>query len=299
LKFAEICAEVFPPGVVNIVTGTGTEAGDFLVRHPKIKRIGFIGSEPTGLSIQESAAQAGVVKHLSLELGGKNPMIVYPDADIEKALNSVIGGMSFAWSGQSCGSLSRLFLHKDIYDRGVERVASLINALNVGDPLDPSSEMGPIVHKRQYEKVLHYIDVGKEDGARLVAGGVRPTGAGFEKGYWVRPTAYADVTPDMRLFREEVFGPVLSIIKFSEEDEVIGMANSLNLGLTGSVWSSDLNKALRTAQKMESGYIWVNAVSAHYKAVPFGGYKNSGIGKEEDVDEIISYTESKTINVIL
>ncbi|MDR3294990.1 MAG: aldehyde dehydrogenase family protein [Clostridiales Family XIII bacterium] len=299
LKFAEICAEVFPPGIVNIITGTGTEAGDAIVRHPKIKRIGFIGSEQTGLNIQETAARAGVIKHLTLELGGKNPMIVFPDADVNKAFSSIIGGMSFAWSGQSCGSLSRLFLHKDIYDKGVETIAALINALKVGDPLDEASDMGPIVHKRQYEKVLHYVQAGKEDGARLVAGGIRPEGKAFEKGYWVRPTAYADVTQDMRLFNEEVFGPILSIIRWSEEDEVIALANKLNLGLTGSVWSSDLNRALRTAQKIESGYIWVNAVSHHYKAAPFGGYKNSGIGKEEGVDEILSYTEAKTINVIL
>ena len=299
LRFAEICAEVMPPGVINIISGTGAEAGDAIVRHPKIKRIGFIGSEETGLYIQEAAAKAGVVKHLSLELGGKNPMIIFPDADLDKAFSSVIGGMSFAWSGQSCGSLSRVFLHKDIYDKGVEKIASLINALKVGDPLDDDTDMGPIIHKGQYEKVLHYIKVGAEDGGRLVAGGVRPDGPEFERGYWIRPTAYADMTPDNRLFREEVFGPVLSIIRWDDEDEVLEMANSLSLGLTGSVWSRDLNKALRTAQRIESGYIWVNAVSHHYKAVPFGGYKNSGIGREEGLDEIISYTEAKTINIIL
>jgi acyl-CoA reductase-like NAD-dependent aldehyde dehydrogenase len=299
LRFAEICADVFPPGVVNIISGTGDEAGDAIVRHPKIKRIGFIGSEQTGLSIQRTAAGAGVVKHLTLELGGKNPMIVFPDADTDKALSGIIGGMSFSWSGQSCGSLSRLFLHKDIYDKGVEKIASMINALKVGNPLDETSDMGPIIHKRQYEKVLHYIETGREDGARLIAGGTRPAGKEFENGYWVRPTAYADVTDNMRLFNEEVFGPVLSIIRWSDEDEVIAQANKLNLGLTGSVWSNDLNRALRVARQIESGYIWVNAVSHHYKAVPFGGYKNSGIGREEGVDEIISYTEEKSINVIL
>lgn len=299
LRLAEICAEVMPPGVVNIISGTGKEAGDAIVRHPKIKRIGFIGSESTGLAIQETAAKAGVVKHLSLELGGKNPMIVFPDADLSKVCPSVLGGMSFAWSGQSCGSLSRVFLHKDIYDEAVEKIAALIDALKVGDPLSDASDMGSIIHKRQYEKVLHYIKAGAEDGARLVAGGVRPEGKEFERGYWIRPTAYADVMPDNRLFKEEVFGPVVSLIRWSDEDEVLEMANSLNLGLSGSVWTTNLNNALRTAQKLKTGYIWVNAVSEHYKAVPFGGYKNSGIGKEEGVDEIISYTEAKTINIII
>jgi len=174
-----------------------------------------------------------------------------------------------------------------------------MDALKVGNPLDDATDMGSIIHKRQYEKVLHYIKAGAEDGGRLVSGGVRPEGPEFERGFWIRPTAFADVTPKSRLFREEVFGPVLSLIPWSDEDEVIEMANMLNLGLSGSVWTNDLNKALRTSRRLKTGYIWVNAVSEHYKAVPFGGYKNSGIGKEEGMDEIISYTEAKTINIIL
>jgi acyl-CoA reductase-like NAD-dependent aldehyde dehydrogenase len=298
-KFAELCKQVFPPGVVNIITGSGTEAGEAIVRHPKIKRIGFIGSEPTGLTLQKAASEAGVVKNLTLELGGKNPMIVFPDADLDKAFSSIVGGMSFAWSGQSCGSLSRMFLHESIYDEGVKKVAELIDAIRVGDPLEESSDMGPIIHKRQYEKVLYYIQAGKEDGARCVSGGYIPEGSEFEKGYWVRPTVFADVKPNMRVFQEEVFGPVLSIIKWSDTEEVIEMANSLNLGLTASVWSQDINNALKTIRRIKSGYCWVNAVSHHYKAVPFGGYKNSGIGKEEGLDEIVGYTEAKTINIIL
>ncbi len=296
-KFAELCQEIFPPGVVTILTGNGSEVGDYIVKHPKIKRIGFIGSEETGINIQRAAADT-TVKQLTLELGGKNPMIVYPDADVEKAIRSVPGGMSFAWSSQSCGSLTRLFLHDSIYDQGLELLKELVDAFVVGDPTSDETNMGPIIYKQQYEKVLYYIQAGKEDGARLISGGCKPEGPGFEKGYWVRPTVFADVTPDMRIFKEEVFGPVLSVIRWSDEEEMIRLANSLNLGLTGSIWTQNINTALRTAERLETGYIWINSVSAHYKAVPFGGKKNSGIGREEGLDEIMGYTESKTISII-
>ena len=297
-RFAQVCQGVLPPGVVNIITGSGTEAGDAIVRHPRIKRIGFIGSEQTGMSIQKAAAE-GAVKMLTLELGGKNPMIVFPDADLKKAIPSVLGGMSFAWSGQSCGSLTRLFLHDSIYDKFLNELAPLVDNIKVGDPMDVSSGMGPIIHKEQYEKVLYYIKAGKEDGARLISGGEKPQGKQFEKGYWIRPTVFADVTPDMRIFKEEIFGPVLSVIRWSDIEETIKLANSLSLGLTGSVWSQNINTALTIARRIQSGTIWVNGVSAHFRAAPFGGYKNSGIGREESLSEILSYTEEKTINIIL
>lgn len=295
-RFAAICRDVFPPGTVNIITGAGSEAGDAIVRHPKIKRIGFIGSEQTGLDIQRAAAESAV-KLLTLELGGKNPMIVFPDANLEKAIPSVLGGMSFAWSGQSCGSVSRLFLHDSIYDEFLSKLAALADNIIVGDPMDENSGMGPIIHKKQYEKVLYYINAGKEDGARLVSGGNRPEGELFKKGYWVRPTIFADVTPDMRIYKEEIFGPVLSVIRWSDTEDVIRLANGLNLGLTGSVWSQNLNTALSAARQIQSGTIWINGVSNHFKAAPFGGYKNSGIGKEESLSEIVSYTQEKLINI--
>lgn len=295
---AEICAEVFPPGVVNIVTGLGREVGDALVRHPKVKRLAFIGSVPTGMAIQRSAAEVGV-KNVTLELGGKNPMIVFPDADLDKAIPAAINGMNFAWQGQSCGSTSRLFLHADIYDRFVTELAERVSKMRVGEPLDDTSEMGPINNKGQFEKVHHYIEVGKEDGGRLMTGGDRPAGKTFEKGYWVNPVVFADMTPGMRLAREEVFGPVLSVFRWSDVDEVIKVANSVEYGLTGAVWTRDIATAIRTARRVASGYIWINGVGAHYPAMPFGGFRNSGTGREESIEEMLTYTEEKSINIML
>lgn len=294
----EICREVLPPGVVNIVTGEGDVVGEALVRHPRVKRISFTGSKATGLRIQQIAAESAV-KKLTLELGGKNPMIVFPDADLGKALPAVLQGMSFAWSGQSCGSVSRLFLHDSIYDRSVREVGRLVGSLKVGDPFDEESDMGPIIHKAQYEKVLYYIKEGQREGAHLITGGVKPQGEMFKKGYWVRPTVFADVTPKMRIFKEEIFGPVLSIIRWKEIEEVIEMANAVEYGLTASVWTESYYSAFNTIRQIRSGYCWINGVSTHYKAVPFGGMKNSGIGSEEGLDDILSYTERKSIHILL
>jgi betaine-aldehyde dehydrogenase len=294
----EICQEVLPPGVVNIVTGLGEVAGDALVRHPNVKRIAFTGSVKTGMAIQRAAAEVAV-KHVTLELGGKNPMIVFPDADLSKAIPSAVAGMNFAWQGQSCGSVSRLFLHDSIYDEVLAEIRERVEAIRLGDPLDESSGMGPINSKAQYEKVGYYIEAGKEDGARLVTGGSRPEGGRFERGYWMRPTVFADVTPEMRIFREEIFGPVLSVIRWSEVEEVIEMANSVEYGLTAAVWTERLGTAFDAARRVKSGYVWINGVSAHYPGCSFGGVKNSGIGREEGLEELLSYTESKAIHVHL
>lgn len=295
---AEICQQILPPGVANIVTGFGAEAGDALVRHPRVKRLAFIGSVKTGLMIQRAAAEVAV-KNVSLELGGKNPMIVFPDADLEGAIAASINGMNFAWQGQSCGSTSRLFLHQSIHDDFLAELVKRVSNLRLGDPLSDESEMGPINNKPQYEKVLHYIKAGQEDGARLMTGGKRPEGKEFERGFWIEPTVFADVTGDMRIATEEIFGPVLSVFKWQDEDEVIEIANSVEYGLSGAVWSKDLSTALRTAQRIKSGYIWVNGVGAHYPAVPFGGFKNSGTGREEAIDDLLSYTEEKAINIMI
>jgi acyl-CoA reductase-like NAD-dependent aldehyde dehydrogenase len=295
---AEICAEVFPKGVVNIVTGFGGEAGDALVRHPRVKRIAFIGSVPTGLAIQRAAAEAAV-KHVSLELGGKNPMYVFADADLAKAVPAAIAGMNFGWQGQSCGSTSRLFLHADIHDAFLEDLAGRVGALKMGDPMDDAAETGPINNRAQYEKVSHYIKVGLEDGGRLVTGGKRPEGAAYEKGFWMEPTIFADMTADMRLAREEVFGPVLSVFKWDDIDDALAIGNSLEFGLSGAVWTRDISAALTTARRIQSGYVWINGVGPHYPAVPFGGYKNSGTGREEGLDDLLSYTEEKAINIML
>ncbi|MDB5727017.1 MAG: hypothetical protein JWQ00_222 [Noviherbaspirillum sp.] len=295
---AEICRDVLPPGVVNIITGWGRDAGDAIARHPDIRRIAFIGSPGTGRLIQKSAADT-CIKHVTLELGGKNPLIVFPDADMESAKAAAISGMNFAWQGQSCGSTSRLMLHDSIYDEFLEEVVARVKSIRIGDPRLMTSQTGPMNSKVQYDRALTYIDVAKTGGARLVAGGGRPAGAEFERGYWVEPTVFADVTPDMRIAREEVFGPILSVMRWSDPEQAIAMANNVEYGLTASLWSANINTALTTAQRLQVGYVWVNGVGAHYKGVPYGGYKNSGIGREESLEELLSYTQTKAINILL
>lgn len=295
---SEICQDAFPPGVVNIVTGLGAEAGDALVRHPSVKRLAFIGSVPTGMAIQRAAAETSV-KKVTLELGGKNPMMVFPDANLGSAIEAAVNGMNFGWSGQSCGSVSRLFLHESLYEEGLERLKGLVEGLRVGNPLDPKSNMGPLNSKAQYERVLRYLEIGANEGARVVAGGSRLTGGKFDRGYWVQPTVFADVTPAMRVFREEIFGPIMAVCSWSRLDDLIRSANDVEYGLTAAVWTNDLNSALRVARSIQAGYVWINGVSTHYTGCAFGGMKNSGIGREEGLEELLSYTESKTVHVHL
>lgn len=298
MVLAEIARDVFPPGVFNIVTGTGATAGDALVRHPAVKRIAFIGSTATGRAIQRAAAETGV-KHVSLELGGKNPMIVFPDADPGAVAKAAVGGMNFTWQGQSCGSTSRLLLHESLYDRVLEQVVEMVSSIRVDDPADESSQMGPINSVAQLAKVQHYVQAGEADGARLLTGGRRPEGERFKRGYWIRPAVFAGVTPGMRLANEEVFGPILSVMRWSDIDSAIEMANGVEYGLTAAIWTNDINTALTTARRVRAGHQWINGFGAHYMAVPFGGMKSSGVGREEGLEEMLDYTEIKTINIVL
>lgn len=295
---AECCREVLPPGVVNIISGFGLPAGDTLVRHRDVHRIGFTGSVPTGLAIQRAAAEVSV-KHVSLELGGKNPLIVFPDADLDQVEQAAIAGMNFSWAGQSCGSTSRILAHESVYDELVERVAARTDAVKVGDPLDPDSEMGPVNSEGHYKNVLKFVEAGKRDGARLVAGGARPEGDEFRRGYWLRPTVFADATMDMEVAREEIFGPVVSMLKWSSRDEAVEMANATDYGLTTAIYTNDLKAAMTTAQEVDAGYVWINGVAQHYVGLPFGGVKNSGLGGEEALEELLSYTRTKTVNVMV
>jgi betaine-aldehyde dehydrogenase len=292
---AELCAAHMPPGVVNIVTG-GRETGEALVRNPKVKRIAFIGSAQSGMAIQRAAAETAV-KAVSLELGGKNPLIAFPDADLDRVAAASVGGMNFGWQGQSCGSMSRILLHESIYDAVLGRILDRVRKIKVGHPLESGTNMGPVNNKAQYEKVLRYIALGKEEGAQLLLGGGRPEGSEFKKGYWIEPTVFGDVITDMRIAREEIFGPVMSIMKFSTEAEAIEMANAIDLGLTCAVWTQDISRALRVSQAIDAGYIWVNGVGTHFRGVPYGGFKNSGVGREEGLSELLSYTEEKVINL--
>ena len=295
---AEICRDVLPAGVVNIVTGTGREAGEALVRHPAVRRLAFTGSVPTGMAIQRAAAEVAV-KHVTLELGGKNPLIAYPDMDPEKIAEVAVRGMNFAWQGQSCGSTSRLLLHESLYEPVLKRLIERVAALRIGDPLDPDSQMGPLNSAAHYERVCSLIQAGIGEGATLAHGGRRPEGDRFGRGYWLQPTVFADVGPRMRIAQEEIFGPVLSVMRWKEEDEAFAIANATGYGLTASIWTNDFRAALRAARAVRSGYIWVNGASGHFYGTPFGGMKNSGLGREEGLDELLSYTELKTIHFIL
>lgn len=295
--FAEIASEILPSGVLNIVTGE-REVGEALVRHPHVKRLSFVGSVATGMAIQRSAAESAV-KSISLELGGKNPFIVFPDAPIADVATAAVSAMNFTWQGQSCNSTSRLFLHDDIHDAVLEAVAAKVRNLRLGDPCLRTTQMGAMVSQAQLDQSERYVQLALDEGARLVCGGRRPAGEQFRKGFWFEPTVLADVRQDMRVAREEVFGPVLSVLRWSNEADVIEQANSLDVGLTGVVWSRDVGKALRMAKRLESGYIWVNGSTTNAKALPFGGYKNSGVGNERGLQEIYSYTQSKSVQIFL
>lgn len=295
---AQICQRELPPGLVNIVTGFGKSAGDAIVRHPSIKRIAFTGSVQTGMAIQRSAAEVGI-KHITLELGGKNPLIAFADQDPEKIASVALQAMNFAWQGQSCGSASRLLLHEAIHDEVVERLLAKVKEIRLGDPLDPGSQMGPLNSKAHYERVCAMVQAGIDGGAKLLAGGKRPQGAQFERGFWLEPTVFGGVSSDMRIGQEEIFGPVLSVFRWKDEEEALRIANSTDYGLTASIWTHDLHAALRAARAVRSGYVWINNNSAHYYGVPFGGFKNSGLGREEGLDELLGYTEVKSVHIKL
>lgn len=297
LRFAEIIDGILPPGVLNILTG-GTECGAALVRHPAVKKVALIGSVPTGIAILRNAADK--IMPVALELGGKNPLIICADADVEKAVIGAIRGMNFAWAGQSCGSTSRCFVHESLYDQVVAGIAQLLPTMHVcGIPTDPSTTMGCLVSEAQYNKVRQYIELAHAEGARLISGGGPPADPSLRKGWFIEATVFAEVTPAMRIFKEEVFGPILSIVKWSDEDRLVDDINSVEYGLTASIWTHELARAHRLARRIEAGYVWVNTSSSHYIGTNFGGYKKSGLGREEGLAELHAYTQLKNVHVML
>ncbi|MCI2421425.1 aldehyde dehydrogenase family protein [Saccharopolyspora sp. K220] len=296
LHLARLIQDLFPPGVFQIVVGNGPTVPRALVRHPAITRIGFTGSEPTGRSIQQDAAQTGV-KKVTLELGGKNALIAYPDADPDKVAQGAIQGMNFTWSGQSCGSTSRLLVHESIADAVVAEMTRRLKGHVLGSPLDPDNDQGPLVNREQYEKVLRYLASAKEDGAVVVTGGRRPQG--LDTGYYVEPTVLDHVDATSAVATEEIFGPVLSIIRWTDNDDPVAIHNSVRYGLTGSIYTNNIQQAMRTAKQLETGYVWINDSSRHFLGMPFGGFKASGLGREESIDELLSYTQEKSINIKL
>lgn len=299
LRIGELFAAALPSGLLSVVTGQGAAAGRAVVRHPEIRRIGFIGSEVTGRAVQRDAAAVGV-KEITLELGGKNALIAFPDADPAVVAAGAVAGMNFARSaGQSCGSTSRLLLHESIADEVLDLVAARMAAIRVGSPLDPATEMGTLASPVQYAKTLHYIGLARAEGAELVTGGGPPADLAGQPGLYLAPTLFRGVRPDMRIAQEEVFGPVLAALTWKDEDEAIRIANGVRYGLTGSIWTNDIRRAHRVAAALDAGYLWINGSSAHFTGVPFGGVKLSGVGREESLDELLSYTQLKTINVML
>ncbi len=292
LEFGELLEGLFPPGVVNIVTGLGHTTGRAIVRNPKVMRIAFTGSVPTGQAILRDAAEG--LKRVSLELGGKNPMIVFPDVDIDAAALGCVKGMNLARSmGQSCQSNSRVFVHESIYERFVEALQGRVARLKLGDPLDEATAIGPVNHKKHYDRIMGYIAAGKAEGARLVCGGGRP--AGRDAGYFIEPTVFADVTMEMKIAREEIFGPVISVLRWSDYDAMIALANNTSFGLTANIWTNNLSLANKTAKAVQAGLVWINGAGGRPVGVPFGGYKLSGLGKEGDLSDLLSYTQEKAI----
>lgn len=296
LRLAELAEGILPPGVLTVLPGYGATTGDALVRHPEIRRIAFIGSAETGRAILSSAASVSI-KTVTLELGGKNPLVIFPDADLDLALEAAARGMNFTWQGQSCGSTSRLMVHRSVYPDFVERLGTNLSAMRQGSPSDESTETGAIVNLGQYDKVADYLTIGKDEGARVVTGGAPLTDGAFADGLFVPPTLFADVDPDSRLAQEEIFGPVLAAMPFDDYDEALRIANNVRYGLTASVFTRDLATAHSFARDVEAGYVWINEVARHVPGTAFGGVKDSGLGREEDIEELVSYTQPKNVHV--
>ena len=293
LKLAQLAVEAgIPPGVINVVTGPGAEVGDALVTHRDVSKVAFTGSTEVGKKIMAQAA--GTVKKVTLELGGKAPAIVLPDIDFETAIPSILLGVFFH-SGQVCEASTRLIVHESIYDIVVQQLAEATKKIKLGQPLDITTGMGPVISESQMNKILGYIQSGIDEGARLVCGGKRASGPGLDNGYFIEPTIFADVTNDMKIAREEIFGPVLCVLKYSTEEEAIAIANDSDYGLSGGVWGRDVTKANEIATKINAGTIWINDWHIFRTDAPFGGYKQSGLGREQGAQVFDEYTEVKNI----
>ena len=293
LKLGELCDGIFPKGVVNIITGDA-KAGAALVSHPDVSRIGFVGSVPSGRAIAKAAAES--LKVVSLELGGKNPIIIFPDAEPSKAATSAIKGMNMNRQGQSCSPTSRVFVHESLHDEVTKDLVKQTEALPIGPPWLKENEVGPIISERQYDRILEFINSAEAEGAERLTGGGPPDDAELQKGFFISPTVFDRVTPEMRIGREEIFGPVMSVIPWSDEETMLEAVNGVEFGLTAAIVTNDLAKAMETSERVEAGYVWINS-TGRYLGAPYGGWKQSGIGPEECFDELLTYTRIKNINM--
>ena len=284
-----------PEGVLNVITGPGGTTGNALAGHPEVDKIAFTGETLTGVSILQRAAPN--ITRVSLELGGKSPNIVFADADLEKAVPAAVSSV-FGNAGQDCCARSRAFVHRSIAEEFDDRVAALSAKLKVGDPLDDSTEMGPLISVKQRERVQGYIEVGQREGARLITGGGTPGGP-LSPGSYLEPTVFDRASNTMRIAQEEIFGPVLTIIPFQEEDEVVRLVNANQYGLSGSVWTRDIGRALRVARAVRTGVLSINSSRSVHHEAPFGGYKRSGIGRELGMNALQLYTEVKNVFISL
>ncbi|EMD00221.1 hypothetical protein BAUCODRAFT_30690 [Baudoinia panamericana UAMH 10762] len=298
LRLAEILSDVFPPGVFNVLPGS-VECGKALSTHRLIRKVTLIGSVPTGKAIARAAADT--LKPTLFELGGKNALIAFPDADMEKLVVGVARGMNFTWAGQSCGSTSRVFLHESIHDAVLEKVVAYVKReYKAGIPTELSTTMGPVISQAAKDRVMSYIDSAKQEGAKLACGGGAPEGIdGIDGGYFIEPTIFSEVKPPMKIAREEIFGPVMSVFKWSDEAEMLQQVNDTEYGLTAAIFTKDIAIAQNVVKKVEAGFVWVNQVGRHFLGVPFGGYKESGGGREECLDELLSFTQTKSVNINL
>ena len=293
LEVAKVAEDLLPPGVVNVLVGSGVGAGAPLVRHPMVDKVHFKGSLPTGRLVL--AGGADTIKPVTLEMGGKNPFIVYPDADLDRAVEGAVIGMNFVHQGQSCGSSTRIFVHADLYDAFRDRLVARVESLSPGLPWDEQADMGSIVSRLQYDRVLRLIGEAVEDGATLLTGGSTVDREDLRDGLYIEPTVFEGASHDSTLVQEEIFGPVTCLFRWDDEEEVIRLANDVIYGLTASVWTRDLDTAHRTARRLQAGLVWINDHNRRPALTPFGGYKQSGIGKERAMDELQTYTHEKSV----
>jgi len=297
LRLAELLEGVFPAGVFNVVTG-GAVAGAALAAHPRTHFVTLIGSVPTARKILRSAAER--IKHSLMELGGKNALVAFPDADPVKVANGLCTGMGLtSTSGQGCTTTSRAFVHGDIYDATLKAIVAQVSKLRCGDPTRLETQVGAMSSREHHAKVLEYIQIGIDGGARLMCGGGRPSDPNLKDGLFVEPTVFADVTQQMRIAQEEIFGPVISVMRWNDEERMIEEVNSVDYGLSGAVWTNDLAAAHRVATRMEVGLMWVNQAAAMTLGAPFGGVKQSGIGRVMCVEQLLGMTQVKNVHIKL